>query len=146
MHNATITLESKYPNLCSKIVALTMFGDPGNRSNQPQASPLGGITFPFPANYARRLKENCNVGDPVCSFTGTNVTAHLSYAASGTNFIPDSANYVFNQYETHGNSGPEPATYGGPGGGQPTSPTPGEIAALEELGDLLGRPNSTNCP
>jgi cutinase len=145
MHNVTITLDNKYPQFCSKVIAVVLFGDPGNRSNQPATSPLGGITYPIPPDYARKTKENCAVGDPVCSFTGTNVSAHLSYASSGTNFIPDSANYVYNQYTTHGNSGPQPASYGGPGGGQPTSPTPEEIAALLQLGELLGRPNTTHC-
>ena len=126
------------------VVALTMFGDPGNRGpNLP--SPLGGITFPFPATYANKLKENCGNGDPVCSFSGTNVTAHLSYAASGTNFIADNANFIMNQYQTGGKSGPEVASFGRPGADPATSPTAGNIAALIELGQLLGA-SGTPCP
>jgi len=143
MHNATIALNAN-PSICSKVIALTMFGDPGNRGPY-LPSPLGGITFPFPAQYANKLKENCAYGDPICSFSGTNVTAHLSYSSPGTNFIADSANYIVNQYQTHGNSGPEPAAFGRPGADPATSPTPGNIAAQAALGQLLGAP-ATPCP
>jgi hypothetical protein len=120
-----------------------MFGDPGNRGPDVP-SPLGGITYPFPADYARKLKQNCANNDPVCSFSGTNVTAHLSYSSPGTTFIADSANYIYSQYLSGGNSGPQPASYGEPGVDPATSPTPGNIAALEALGQLLG--STTPCP
>jgi len=143
MHNATIALNA-IPNIASKVIALTMFGDPGNRGpNVP--SPLGGITLPFPAQFANKLKENCAQGDPICSFSGTSVAAHLSYSSPGTNFIADNANYIVNQYQTHGHSGPQPASFGRPGADPATSPTPGNIAAQQALGQLLGAP-ATPCP
>ena len=125
------------------VVALTMFGDPGNRGPN-LASPLGGITFPFPPNYARKLKQNCAFDDPVCSFSGTNVTAHLSYSSEGTPFIADNANFIFKQYQTGGNSGPELASFGRPGADPATSPTAANIAALFALGAQLGA--TTPCP
>jgi len=143
MHNATIKLNT-YPNIGPKVVAITLFGDPGNRGPN-LASPLGGITYPIPASYARKLKENCAYNDPICSFSGTNITAHLSYASPGTNFIGDSANYIFNEYQTGGNSGPEVASFGRPGTEQATAPTAGNIAAVEEIGVLLGG-SIPNCP
>jgi hypothetical protein len=119
-----------------------LFGDPGNRGpNLP--SPLGGITYPLPASYANKLKENCNYGDPICSFSGTDVAAHLSYSVPGTNFIADSANFIFNEYQTHGNSGPSVASFGRPGADPATSPTPGNIAAIIALGQLLGSTSTT---
>jgi hypothetical protein len=122
-----------------------MFGDPGNRGpNLP--SPLGGITFPFPAAYASKLKENCAYNDPVCSFSGTNVSAHLSYSSAGTNFMADNSNFIFNQYQTGGKSGPEPASFGRPGADPATSPTPANIAALIALGQALGGAPTTPCP
>jgi hypothetical protein len=121
-----------------------MFGDPGNRGpNIP--SPLGGITFPFPAAYANKLKENCALNDPICSFSGTNVTQHLSYSSPGTNFIEDSANFIFNEYETNGGSGPSVATFGRPGADQATSPTAGNIAAIVAIGQFLGG-SAAPCP
>jgi hypothetical protein len=79
----------------------------------------------------------------VCSFSGTNVTAHLSYATNGT-YIPDSAAYIYSQYLSGGNSGPQLATYGRPGIDPAKAPTAGNIAALEALGQLLGE--TTPCP
>jgi hypothetical protein len=54
------------PSLFPRIVALVMFGDPGNRGPNV-TSPLGdgGITPPFPDALAQKLKENCAIGDPV---------------------------------------------------------------------------------
>lgn len=125
------------------VVAIALFGDPGNRGpNVP--SPLGGITFPIPAGYANKVKEICAYNDPVCSFSGTDINAHLSYDSSGTNFIEDTANFIVNEYQTHGNSGPEVASFGRPGADPATSPTAANIAALESLGALLGE--VTPCP
>ena len=120
-----------------------MFGDPGNRGPNIH-SPLGGTTLPLPASYAKKLKELCAYNDPVCSFSGTDINAHLSYSSNGTNFIADAANFIVNEYQTHGNSGPEVASYGRPGADPATSPTAANIAALQELGALLG--STTPCP
>jgi hypothetical protein len=121
-----------------------MFGDPGNRGpNVP--SPLGGITFPFPASYANKLKENCAQGDPICSFSGAQYTAHLSYSSS-SNYIEDSANFIFNEYQTGGNSGPSPAAFGRPGADPATSPTAANINAIIALSQLLGGPTTPQCP
>jgi len=122
-----------------------LFGDPGNRGPN-LASPLGGITFPFPAVYAKKLKENCAIGDPICSFSGTNVYAHLSYSSNGTLYMADNANFIVNQYQTHGSSGPEVASYGRPGADPATSPTAANIAAIISIGQLLGAPaNAATC-
>jgi hypothetical protein len=69
----------------------------------------------------------------------------LSYSSSGTNYIEDSANYIFNQYQTGGNSGPEPAAYGRPGADPATSPTAANQAAILAFGQAIGAP-STPCP
>jgi hypothetical protein len=120
------------------------FGDPGNRGpNVP--SPLEGITFPFPASYANKLKQNCALGDPICSFSGANYTAHLSYSTT-SNYIEDSANFIFNEYQTNGNSGPSEASFGRPGADQATSPTAANIAAIIALSQLLGGPTTPQCP
>jgi hypothetical protein len=126
------------------VVAVVAFGDPGNRGpNIP--SPLEGITFPFPASYANKLKENCAQGDPICSFSGANFTAHLSYGTS-SNYIEDSANFIFNEYQTRGNSGPSVASFGRPGADPATSPTAANIAAIIALSELLGGPTTPQCP
>lgn len=63
MHFASPSIDTAlYP----KIVALVMFGDPGNRGpNIVSVLPEGGITPTFPDALAQKLKENCAVGDPV---------------------------------------------------------------------------------
>lgn len=119
------------------VVAITLFGDPGNRGPNI-ASPLGGITKPFPAAYAKKVKQNCAHGDPICSFSGANIYAHLSYSSQGTNFIADSADFIVNQYQTHGNSGPSLASFGRPGADPATSPTPENVAAITSIGQFLG--------
>lgn len=54
------------PALYPRIVALVMFGDPGNRGpNVVSVLPEGGITPTFPGPLAQKLKENCAAGDPV---------------------------------------------------------------------------------
>jgi cutinase len=122
----------------SHIVALTLFGDPGNRGPN-ETSPLGGSTPVFSPILADRLKQNCATGDPVCSNAGVEILAHLSYSSANTTFIADSANYIVSQYKSKGCSGPQPAAYGGPGPNQPTQPTKDNIAALQKLGALLGQ-------
>jgi hypothetical protein len=121
-----------------------MFGDPGNRGPNT-VSPLEGITFPFPAAYAVKLKENCALGDPICSFSGANFLAHLSYSTA-SNFIEDSANFIFNQYQTGGRSGPSQSTFGRPGADPATAPTTANVNAIIALSVLLGGPTSPQCP
>ena len=99
----------------------------------------------FPASYANKLKENCAQGDPICSFSGANFTAHLSYGTS-SNYIEDSANFIFNEYQTRGNSGPSVASFGRPGADPATSPTAANIAAIIALSELLGGPTTPQCP
>lgn len=53
------------PSLYPQIIALVMFGDPGNKG--PNAPDLLGTPLPaFPVPLAQKLKENCALGDPVC--------------------------------------------------------------------------------
>jgi hypothetical protein len=120
-----------------------MFGDPGNRGPN-LLSPLGGITPAFPAAYANKLKQNCAQGDPICSFSGSDYTAHHSYGTT-SNYISDSANFIFNEYQTGGNSGPSQASFGRPGADQATSPTPANIAAIIALSQALGGPSTPQC-
>jgi len=66
MHFASPDID---PSLYHRIVALVMFGDPGNRGpDVVSVLPEGGITPPFPHRLAWKLKENCAVGDPVRNF------------------------------------------------------------------------------
>jgi Cutinase len=108
-------------------------------------SPLEGITFPFPVAYANKLKQNCAQGDPICSFSGANYTAHLTYGSS-SNYIEDSANFIFNEYQTKGGSGPSQAAFGRPGADPATSPTAANIASIIALAQLLGGPTTQTCP
>jgi hypothetical protein len=126
------------------VIAIVLFGDPGNRGNN-LVSPLGGHTLAIPPSYANKVKENCAYNDPICSFSGTDINAHLSYSSAGTNFIEDSANFIFNEYETHGNSGPSEASFGRPGTEQVTAPTAANIAAVEAVGVFLGGTGAV-CP
>lgn len=129
MHVAAPNIStSLYP----QIIALVMFGDPGN-AGQNLTSIFGSAAPPFPATLANRLMENCAFGDPVCS-DGTNADAHLSYDNSNTTYINASAAYIQEQLQTDGNAGPEPSPNNGtsPGG----SPA-GEASALASLASLL---------
>jgi hypothetical protein len=124
-----------------------MFGDPGQRPNAQ--APVGtGPIPPFPADLANRTKESCALTDPVCSNDGAVFLTHLSYSLPGTTYIADSANYIFEQYNNKGTTGPEPAPYGGPGTGQPSQPTALDNEALAELVIVLKliNPTATVCP
>jgi hypothetical protein len=142
-HRAAAVLSSTIRN---RIYALTMFGDSGNRPNAQ--SPTGGAIPPFPADLANRTKESCAPNDPVCSNNGTNPLVHLSYSLPGTDYISSSADYIFSQYQSKGTSGPQPATFGGPGTGQPDQPTSANVQALAELVILLKllNPTAPVCP
>jgi hypothetical protein len=64
MHNAIVKLPE---SLHSRIIALIMFGDPGNK-NKPGAlalSPLGGTVPDIPSALRDKVKQNCAPGDPV---------------------------------------------------------------------------------
>jgi hypothetical protein len=124
-----------------------MFGDSGNRPNAQ--SPVGtGPIAPFPADLASRAIESCAPNDPVCSNNGANPLVHLGYSLPGTNYISAGANYIFQQYQSKGTSGPVPATFGGPGTGQPSQPTQANTQALAELVILLKliNPSAPVCP
>jgi hypothetical protein len=63
MHSAAAKLD---PALFERVVALVLYGDPGNRGPNVK-SPLGGTVPPFPEVLANRVQENCAKQDPVCS-------------------------------------------------------------------------------
>jgi len=97
-HEASKTIpKTLYP----RIVGVVMFGDPGNKG--PMAlSPMGGRVPMFPTELQAKTKQNCAVGDPVCS-SGTNMMAHLTYG--GETYMKSSAEYVKKQFETGGKAG-----------------------------------------
>jgi cutinase len=92
--------------LHSRIVALVMFGDPGNKGPTAQ-SPLGGLVPMFPAGLEQKTKQNCASGDPVCS-SGANILMHLVYGTG--NYMSSSAAYIKKQLDSNGAAGPEKAT------------------------------------
>jgi Cutinase len=144
IHRAAAVLD---PSLYSRIYALTLFGDSGNRPNAQSPVGTGPIT-PFPATLANRTKESCAPNDPVCSNNGSNPLVHLGYSLPPNTYISDSANYIFSQYQSKGTSGPQPATFGGPGTGQPDQPTQANVQALAELVIILKliNPTAPVCP
>jgi cutinase len=90
-HDAT----QKIPKgLWPRIVAVVMFGDPGNQGPTAK-SPMGGLVPVFPEVLAARTKQNCASGDPVCNKAGGNILAHLTYGSGS--FMSDSAAYVKKQ-------------------------------------------------
>lgn len=135
MHVAAPNIStSLYP----QIIALVMFGDPGNAGLNDT---IFGTSPPFPAALADRLKENCAYGDPVCSDLG-NANAHLSYDDANTTYINSSAAYLQEQLQTDGNAGPEPSPNNGTSpGGSPAIEASG-LAALASL--LFGGPVPTS--
>ena len=126
MHEAAAKLDSA---LFSRIVALVMFGDPGNKG--PEAlSPLGGKVPVFPADLQTKLKENCAAQDPVCTNSGKNTSAHLTYRNG--DYMAKSAAYIQKQFQTGGKAGASPSPNGGPNDkGDNTS-------AMQSLGKALG--------
>jgi hypothetical protein len=101
-HDATQKIPKQ---LFSRIVAVVMFGDPGNKG--PTAmSPLGGLVPMFPVELEQKTKQNCASGDPVCS-SGSNILAHLTYLSG--NYMSSSAAYIKKQFESNGTLGPEKA-------------------------------------
>jgi len=128
MHGASAQLsESLYPS----IVAIVLFGDPGNRGSNVK-SPLGGTVPPLPPLLASKLKENCEKGDPVCTNSGTVVGDHLVYSAPEKGYIKSSAEYILQQFKSDGKSGPQLSPWGG------EKDKGNNSAALKELGEILG--------
>jgi hypothetical protein len=78
--------------LYPKIVAITTFGDPGQRA--PGNS--GARPAPeFPPELLLKLKMNCAKGDPACDKgAGTDFAPHLTYNKAGTAFQADSAKFI----------------------------------------------------
>lgn len=128
MHFAAQSIpEALFP----RIVALALYGDPGNRG-PGQIDPLGGTTPVLPSALAAKLIELCAFNDPVCNNNGTVVDAHLSYSNPNTTYISDGANYIAKEFQSGGTSGPVPAVPG------PGDQTPENIQALSSLGAILG--------
>jgi hypothetical protein len=128
MHGASVQLPaSVFPS----IVALVMFGDPGNRGLNAR-SPLGGIVPAFPADLGKKLKENCEKGDPVCTNSGSVIGDHLTYSEDKLGYIKGSAEYIIQQFKTDGKVGPQASPNGG------DQDKGNNTAALIELGKLLG--------
>lgn len=77
MHFASPSIDQAwYP----KIIALVLFGDPGNRGDHTvSALPVGGTTPTFPDALARKLKQNCAVGDPVSTILTIIHTSYLEF-------------------------------------------------------------------
>ncbi|KAF2399443.1 cutinase-domain-containing protein [Trichodelitschia bisporula] len=126
MHTAAVKLD---PAVKPKIVALVMFGDPGNKG--PNAlSPLNCDKVPvFPADLAAKLKENCEKGDPVCTNDGTDSASHLVYSDPAKGYIAASAAYIQKQFTSNGKAGASPS---------PNVGTGDNTQALLELGEVLG--------
>jgi cutinase len=127
MHDAAAKLD---PSVFPRIVAVVMFGDPGNKG--PGAlSPLGGKVAVFPADLQAKLKENCATGDPVCS-SGLDISAHLTYVSG--DYMSQSASYILKQFQSGGKAGASPSPNGGPNDKAPA----GNASAMQALGSLLG--------
>jgi len=128
MHGASVKLPT---SIFPSIVALVMFGDPGNRGANVR-SPLGGMVPAFPAELAKKLKENCERGDPVCTNSGKEIGDHLVYSDERKGYIKGSTEYILEQLKTDGKFGPQLS----PNGGEKDKGN--NTAALLELGELLG--------
>jgi len=128
MHDAASRLDKE---MYDKIVALVMYGDPGNKGPNIK-SPLGGTVPPFPEPLAQRLRQNCAQGDPVCTNSGKLPDEHLVYGDDKYPYMKDSALYIQKQFETKGKAGPQPSPYGGP------QDKGNNTQALLELGKMLG--------
>ncbi|KAF2420536.1 alpha/beta-hydrolase [Tothia fuscella] len=130
MHNALASPKLDQA-IFEKIVALVMFGDPGNKGPAAK-SPLNcDPEPPFPSALLPKLKENCEAGDPVCTNDGAKIEAHLVYSDPAKNYMTDSAVYIKKQFDSNGKAGAEPS---------PNVGTGDNTAALLELGQLLGGP------
>jgi hypothetical protein len=128
MHNAATKLS---PDLYPRVVAVVLYGDPGNRGPNVQ-SPMGGKVPVLPEPLAQRLKQNCAKGDPVCTNSGMDPGEHLIYSDDKFGYMADSAQYIKKQFETKGKAGPSPSPHGG------VQDKGNNTAALLELGKILG--------
>jgi len=128
MHSAGAQIP---PALYPRIIAIVLFGDPGNRGPNV-TSPLGGIIPPFPDELAQKVKENCEKGDPVCTNSGKVVADHLAYTDDDKGYMPANAAYIKKQFETGGKAGPSPSPNGG------VQDKGSNVDALKELGEILG--------
>jgi hypothetical protein len=133
MHFAAQAIPS---TLYARILALVMFGDPGNRGKDA-IDPLGGTSPAFPSDLAAKLRENCAHSDPVCTNNGTTIDAHLSYNNNGTTYMVDSAMFIHEQHQTGGKSGAQPAPE------SPGAQTEENIVTLQSLAKALGGSNGT---
>jgi cutinase len=95
------------PELLTKVIASTTFGDPGmpgpdaitRSDNAPSAvKKIGGIPQ-YPPTLASNAKYNCHKGDPVCG-PGTDVLNHLLYSSGS--WIKDSAAFISAKYKASG--------------------------------------------
>jgi len=128
MHGAAVQLPA---SIFPSIVALVLFGDPGNRGANVR-SPLGGMVPAFPAELEKKVKQNCEKGDPVCTNSGMQVGNHLVYSDPTKGYIKASAEYILEQFKTDGKAGPRPS----PNGGEKDKGN--NTAALLQLGEILG--------
>lgn len=128
MHSAGTRLPA---DVFPRIIALVMYGDPGNRGPNVQ-SPMGGTVAPFPDPLAQRLRQNCAKGDPVCTNSGMDPGEHLIYSDPKFGYMADSAAYIKKQFEQKGKAGPAPSPNGG------VQDKGNNSAALLELGKMLG--------
>jgi cutinase len=127
MHDTASKLDA---SLYSKIIAVVMFGDPGNKG--PEAvSPQGGKVPVFPKDLQEKLKQNCAAGDPVCTNSGTEISAHLTYIRG--DYMSSSAAYIQKQFQTGGKAGPSPSANGGPKDKGDNS------SVMQNLGSKLGK-------
>jgi hypothetical protein len=127
MHSAAAKLDaSLYPS----IVALVMFGDPGNKGPGAK-SPLGGIVPEFPAPLLQKTKQNCSKGDPVCTNSGTLPDEHLVYPDDAL-YMKPSAEYIAKQLKMDGKAGAAPSPNGG------VQDKGDNSEALKKLGEMLG--------
>jgi len=128
MHGASVKLPT---SLFASIVALVMFGDPGNRGANVR-SPLGGTVPAFPAELSKKVKQNCEKGDPVCTNSGKQIGDHLVYSDPKKGYIKGSTEYILEQLKTDGKVGAQLS----PNGGE--NDKGDNTAALLQLGELLG--------
>jgi cutinase len=81
-------------SLFSKIVAITTFGDGGQRNinNDPNLQ-----APPWPTEILSKVKMNCVKGDTACDInvaSGGDFGPHLQYSKEGTKFISESAAFI----------------------------------------------------
>jgi hypothetical protein len=126
MHSAAAKIDK---SLYDSIVALVMFGDPGNKGPGAK-SPLGGTVPEFPEPLLQKTKQNCAKGDPVCTNSGTKPDEHLEYVDS--KYMQPSAEYIATQLKTGGKAGAAPSPNGG------VKDKGDNSAALKQLGEMLG--------